>query len=100
MPCRNGYDDCNDGLSKRFEELTQLLCSACNRLEEKDSAYFPMNPQLDRWWAEHNEEDRKRRMAELKRKQADERAESLLSKPWNTLTTAEKNFLRNGNYLV
>lgn len=55
---------------------------------------------LDRWWSEHKEEDRERRIAELKVKQARDRAESLLAKPWNSLTHAEKEFLKRGNYLV
>lgn len=103
MPCRTDPDDyrcSNDTTAKKLDELTQLLCSVCNRLDEKDSEYFPMNPQLDRWWSEHKEEDRKRRIAELKVKQARDRAESMLAKPWNSLTQAEKEFLKRGNYLV
>lgn len=117
MPCgmSNEDDDCDEDWKRREEierdsriaqrayqrkeidKREKLLCSACRVLESKDYD-FGMNPELDRWWAEHKEEDLKREEAEAKKIFQRNYAVELAKKPFNELASFELDILREQGY--
>lgn len=88
-----------EGAKKDLFELTELMCVVCQKLEEKDPKFLQTNPKLSKWWATHKEYIEWDKQAELDEKRDKARAKKLMSKAWDKLTSEEKDFLRDGDYL-
>lgn len=92
MPCSDGgpsYSD-YDKQNKQIKSLTQMLCHVCTRADAGASwkTILSENLNLKRWWAEHQEEDKRRLQAEqrdAKIKKAKASALAKLTKEERTL---------------
>lgn len=62
----------NPEIKYRLDKVTRLLCGLCRKLEghELFKHILKDNKELNTWWIEHQEQDRKEaiRLAEIKRK--------------------------------
>jgi hypothetical protein len=96
MPCRDDYtaDDYRvrtSNLQKKHDQLTRFLCTVLHTLEEENElGHFAelfnykeggiTREELFAWWKEHKEEDARRKDAERKAREIQERRAAALAK--------------------
>ncbi len=64
MPCRGPEpEDIAHGLQKEVDRLTQMLCTLCQKKEDKEELW-QLTPPIRAWWVHHKEADKRRLEAE------------------------------------
>lgn len=96
MPCY--VDDRSSDTGDTGEELTEILCSACRSLERLGYD-FDENPSLSKWWYDHKKKDEERKKEEEKQRLKHLKAQSLIEKPFKSLTSKDLNLLDELGYL-
>lgn len=88
-------------LTNKINTLETLLCGTCSVLDDY-GFNFPVNPELDAWWANHQKADSKRKAKEAKRRHAEwlqEQALELMAKPLKDMDEDERMIMREAGYL-
>lgn len=80
MPCRDGgYRDEEEELRRKLDEVTNLLCGLCKKLELKGQ--LPLSDSdLMIWYHKHKKMDAEREAEEAKEKAVRERKKKVLEK--------------------
>lgn len=82
-----------------ISNLREMLCSACRSLS-KLGFDFGVNPMLDKWWDQHQKEDRAREAEEIRINNERTLAKNVAqTKLINELTVDEKQLLKRYNFL-
>ncbi len=102
MPCSDGgipYPPSKEELAERafIKRAPGMLCSACRALEQFGYD-FDLNPELSDWWAKHKAEDAERERKEHAKRLELERVDSILEKPFKSITDGEKLLLKKYGY--
>jgi hypothetical protein len=99
MPCRDyGSDDYYPNqstvflLKKKVDSLARIACKAMYELEKSPTALKSVlsDSEVSDWWKVHKEEDRKERLAQLKRELKAKETEALKKKAYAKLTEEER----------
>lgn len=96
MPCQSGSGPYT--VYRDNPEVVALLCSACRSLARLGYD-FGENPELDRWWTEHQKEDEQRRFEEKRKQVRRNIALALTEVPIKQLTPDDKKLLREEGLL-
>jgi hypothetical protein len=73
MPCRNDDADCQTygQVTRELDVVTRMLCAVCGRItaDGMDNIYIhDADPELSKWWEEHQKKDAERRERERQQK--------------------------------
>ena len=94
MPCydsRNSTEYIEEQYNKRINELTQMLCALCQKVEGINPLIIAADVTLNAWWQEHQRKDMERQKRELHEQDQEAKITKLLSK----LTLEERLFLKS-----
>ena len=93
MPCTDGgpsYPRPNDGLKRRLDKATRLLCTLCAKLDAAQLLSKYATRELVAWWQLHKSADQKRRELELADRDRKILRQRALKKARAALTTEER----------
>ncbi len=92
MPCRSDYmDDGSSSVRAELDRVTRLLCTLCGTViaHGYEKEIITNNPELNVWWIQHQEADRKR----LAQEAEDRRKAALKASTLASLTDEQKQLL-------
>lgn len=84
MPCRDDRDDCRQDysdLQTKLDKVTRLLCGVCRATEKAGGGkLIAANKELNTWWKQHQEADRRREAAEQAERDQQAKRQAALDK--------------------